>query len=204
MKVRWASQSSIDMVTDRELLRLMADSGCVGNLIGFESINIHTLNWFKKVPNIRDFNNYKEALAVLRDHGFLTWASFMLGNDFDTLETIEQTIEFAIKNKFTLAFFHILMPYPGTAIYEQFKRENRLLYDDHWWTHPDYRYNQSAFIPKRMTPEQLSEATVKANKDFYSWSSIRHRMWDGKTNVRNLRNFLIFSQFNYVLKKTSV
>lgn len=204
MKVRWASQSSIDMVNDQELLRLMADSGCVGNLIGFESININTLKWFNKAPNIRGFNNYKEVLEVFRDYGFLTWASFMIGNDFDTLDTIDQTVEFAIKNKFTLAFFHILMPYPGTAIYEQFKNENRLLYDGHWWNHPDYRYNQSTFIPKLMSPEQLSEATVKANKDFYSWSSIMHRMWDGKTNVKNLINLLIFSRFNYVLKKTSV
>ena len=204
MKVRWASQSSIDMVNDRELMRLMADSGCVGNLIGFESININTLKWFNKAPNVRDFNNYKEALAILRDYGFLTWASFMLGNDFDTLATIDQTVEFAIKNKFTLAFFHILMPYPGTSIYEQFKKENRLLFGDQWWSHPDFRYNQATFIPKLMSPEQLSEATIKANKEFYSWSSILHRLWDGKTNRRNLINFLIFSQFNYVLKKTSV
>lgn len=204
MKIRWASQSSIDMVNDKELMRLMADSGCVGNLIGFESININTLKWFNKSPNIRNFNNYKEALSILRDYGFLTWASFMLGNDFDTLETIDQTVEFAIKNKFTLAFFHILMPYPGTDIYEQFKNEKRLLFDEHWWTHTDYRYNHATFIPKLMSPEQLSEATIKANKDFYSWSSIFHRMSDGKTNRRNLINLLIFSQFNYLLKKTSV
>jgi radical SAM superfamily enzyme YgiQ (UPF0313 family) len=105
LKVKWASQSSIDMVHDKELLKLMADSGCVGNLIGFESININTLKWFNKSPNIRDFNSYKEALEIFRDYGFLTWASFMIGNDFDTLETIDQTVEFAIKNKFTLAFF---------------------------------------------------------------------------------------------------
>lgn len=204
MKVKWASQSSIDIVKDREMLQLMADSGCIGNLIGFESININTLNWFNKSPNIRQFNNYKEALEILRDYGFLTWASFMLGNDFDTLETIEKTVEFAIKNKFTLAFFHILMPYPETQIYRQFKEENRLLYDGHWWNHPDYRYNQAAFVPKLITPEQLSEATIKANKDFYSVSSIAQRLWDTKTNIRNLVNFMIYSRFNYVLRKTSV
>ncbi|MFA9391507.1 MAG: radical SAM protein [Prolixibacteraceae bacterium] len=204
MKVKWASQSSIDMVNDREMLKLMADSGCVGNLIGFESININTLKWFNKSPNIRDFNSYKEALEIFRDYGFLTWASFMIGNDFDTIDTIDKTVEFAIKNKFTLAFFHILMPYPGTQIYEQFKTEDRLLYDGQWWNHPDYRYNQATFQPKLMSPETLSEATVKANKDFYSVSSITHRLFDSKTNMRNLINFLIYSRFNYVLRKTSI
>lgn len=204
LKVKWASQSGIDMVNDKELLKLMADSGCVGNLIGFESININTLKWFKKSPNIRDFNSYKEALEIFRDYGFLTWASFIIGNDFDNSDTINKTVEFAIKNKFTLAFFHILMPYPGTQIYGQFKKENRLLYDGHWWNHPDYRYNQAAFKPKLMTVEQLSEATIKANKDFYSVSSVFHRLSDRKTNIRNLVNFMIYSRLNYVLRKTSI
>jgi len=192
------------MVKDKEMLKLMADSGCVGNLIGFESININTLKWFKKSPNIRDFNDYKEVLEVFRDYGFLTWASFMIGNDFDTLDTIDRTVEFAIKNKFTLAFFHILMPYPGTAIYDQFKREKRLLYDDTWWNHPDYLYNHATFIPKQMSPEELTAATVKANKEFYTTSSIMHRLLDRKTNMRNFVNFLVYSRFNYILKKTSV
>jgi radical SAM superfamily enzyme YgiQ (UPF0313 family) len=204
LKVKWASQSSIDMAADRELLQLMADSGCVGNLIGFESININTLKWFNKSPNIRNFNNYKEVLEIFRDYGFLTWASFMIGNDFDNPDTIENTVEFAIKNKFALAFFHVLMPYPGTEIYQQFKNEDRLLYDGHWWDHPDYRYNHAAFRPKLMSVEQLSETTVKANKDFYSILSVAHRLFDGKTNMRNLTNFLVYSRFNYVLRKTSI
>lgn len=48
LKVKWASQSSIDMTGDRELMRLMADSGCVGNLIGFESININNTSSLKR------------------------------------------------------------------------------------------------------------------------------------------------------------
>lgn len=204
LKVKWASQSSIDMTSDRELMQLMADSGCVGNLIGFESININTLKWFNKSPNIRNFNNYKETLEIFRDYGFLTWASFMIGNDFDNLDSIERTVEFAIKNKFTLAFFHVLMPYPGTEVYQQFKKEDRLLYDGHWWNHPDYRYNHPSFIPKLMSPEKLTEATIKANKDFYSIPSIAHRILDVKTNMRNLVNLSVYTRFNYVLRKTSI
>ena len=204
LKVRWASQSSVDMVNDKELMQLMADSGCIGHLIGFESININTLKWFNKSPNLRNFNNYKEVLEVFRDYGFLTWASFMIGNDFDTAGTIDKTVEFAIKNKFTLAFFHVLMPYPGTEIYNQFATEGRLLYDGHWWNHPDFRYNQATFIPKLMSPEQLTEATIKANKEFYSLSSITSRLMDSKTNFRNLVNFIVYSRLNYVLRKTSV
>lgn len=204
LKVKWASQSSIDMVYDRELLQLMADSGCVGNLIGFESIQPETLKWFNKSPNLREFDRYQEALAVLRDYGFLTWASFMVGNDFDTPQTIEQTVAFAIKNRFTLAFFHVLMPYPGTKIYEQFRQQGRLLYDGHWWNHPDYRYNQAGFVPKGMSPEALSEATIEANKAFYTMNSMTYRLFDRSTHLRNLVNFLVYTRFNLVLRRTSV
>lgn len=204
MKIKWASQSSINMVSDKELLKLMADSGCVGHLLGYESINLHSLKWFNKSPNLRDFDQYKEAINILRDFGFLTWASFMIGNDFDDADSIKRTVDFAIKNRFTLAFFHVLMPYPGTEIYNQFKKENRLLYDGQWWNHSEFRYNKATFIPKLMTPEQLSEATVKANRDFYSISSISKRFFDYKTNTRNLINLLIFTRFNYVLRKTSI
>jgi len=203
LKIKWASQTSINMVNDRELLKLMADSGCIGNLIGFESININSLDWFNKSPNTRNFNQYAEAIEILRDYGFMTWASFIMGNDFDTLEIMEKTVEFAIKNKFALAYFHILMPYPGTKVYEQFKTENRLLYDGEWWNHPDYRYNMATFLPKNMSPEQLSEATMKANKDFYGVSSIVNRMFEPNTNLKNLVNFLIYSKFNYILRTTS-
>ena len=204
MKVKWASQSSVDMVKDPELLKLMADSGCVGNLIGFESLNVNTLKWFNKSANISNFNNYGDVLEIFRDYGFLTWASFMIGNDFDTLKTIDETVEFAIKNKFTLAFFHVLMPYPGTQIYNQFQKENRLLFDGKWWNHPDFSYNKSPFIPKLITPEELSAAAIKANSDFYSYTSITQRLFDRKTNLKNLINFLIYTRYNYVIKKTSV
>jgi radical SAM superfamily enzyme YgiQ (UPF0313 family) len=204
LKVKWASQTSINMVNDKQLLKLMADSGCVGNLVGFESININTLRWFHKSPNLRNFNSYREEMEILRDYGFLTWASFMIGNDFDTIETIEKTVEFAIKNKFTFAFFHILMPYPGTAIYQQFKDEDRLLYDGHWWNHPDYRYNQATFKPRLISPKQLSEATVKANLDFYSFSSIARRLFDTKTNIRNFVNFFVYARLNYIMRVTTM
>jgi hypothetical protein len=63
------------------------------------------------------------------------------------------------------------MPYPGTAVYNQFKDEGRLLYDGHWWNHPDYRYNHASFMPRLISPEQPGEATVQDTrlplKEFY-------------------------------------
>lgn len=204
LKIKWATQSSIDMVQDREMLELMARSGCVGHLIGFESINLHTLEWFRKSANMRKFDKYEESINILRDYNFMIWASFMIGNDFDDLDTIKKTVEFAIEKKFTLSFFHILMPYPGTDIYAQFERENRLLYDGHWWNHPNFKYNHATFIPKLMSPDQLTQATIQANKDFYSASSITKRLFDTKTHLLSFTKFFIYLRLNQILKNTSI
>jgi radical SAM superfamily enzyme YgiQ (UPF0313 family) len=203
LKIRWAGQASIEMVNDSELLHLMKRSGCLGQLVGFDSMDEDSLRWLNKKTNLHEFDEYKEAIEILRKYNFQTWASFMLGSDQDTIESIKSTVEFAIKSKFTLAFFHLLSPYPKTKIYEQFKSENRLLYDDKWWLHPDYSYNKAAFIPNHMTPNELSQAVVWANKHFYNLSSIAHRLFDAKTNLNSLLKLLLYLRFNILIRNTS-
>lgn len=203
LKIKWAGQASIEMVRDSELLGLMKRSGCLGQLVGFDAMNKDSLIWLNKKSNLRKFTNYQYAIEVLRKYNFQTWASFILGNDYDTLESIKNTVEFAIKSRFTLAFFHLLSPYPKTRIYEQFKSENRLLYDGKWWLQKDYEYNRAAFIPNHMTPQELSDAVVFANKYFYNFNSIKRRLFDTKTNLHSLFNLLLYLKFNFLIRNTS-
>ena len=203
LKIKWAGQASIEMVKDSELMELMKRSGCLGQLVGFDAMNKDSLIWLNKKSNLREFTNYEQAIEVLRKYNFQTWASFILGNDYDTLESIKKTVEFAIKSKFTLAFFHLLSPYPKTQIYQQFNSENRLLYNEKWWLHKDYEYNKAAFIPNHMTPEELSEAVVSANKYFYNFNSIRRRLFDTKTNLHSLLKLLLYLKFNLLIRNTS-
>jgi radical SAM superfamily enzyme YgiQ (UPF0313 family) len=61
LKVRWSSQASIDMVEDSELMDMMARSGCIGQLIGFESIDPGALKWMKKTPNLSGDRHHEEV-----------------------------------------------------------------------------------------------------------------------------------------------
>ncbi len=203
LKLRWAAQTGIDMVEDKELLELMAESGCVGQLIGFESIVADSLRWLNKSRHVRGFDRYQRVLERLRRHGLQTWASFIIGNDHDTPESIRETVEFAIQSRFTLAFFHLLMPYPGTRLYEGLASEGRLLYDGRWWLHPDFGYNTAAFVPRHMSPEELGHLATEANKKFYSVSSITRRLFDPATNLRTPYRFGFYLRFNALLRSTS-
>jgi len=202
LKVHWVSQASIDMTRDQELMELMAASGCVGNVIGFESLSPDSLKWMKKGPNVtRQFDRYSEQLEVLRKHGLQTWAAFTLGHDHDTLESIMATGQFAQQNKFTFAAFNILVQYPGTPLYDRMKKEGRLLYNDKWWLHPEYRFNHATFKPQNMSPEELTEACFQLRSDYNRVGAIVRRAFDFKTNMRSLYKMAVYLRYTPLYRK---
>lgn len=186
MKINWISQASLDVTHDAELMKLMADSGCVGHVMGFESITRDSLRDAKKSPNISRFNHYEHEVKELREHGMQTWAAFTLGYDHDTVDSIRATMDFALKNRFTFAAFNILMPYPNTPLYDNLQQQGRLLYDGQWWLHPEYRFNQAAFIPKNMTSDELTDVCHEIRKTFNTIPSLLYRFSDIKTNLRSM------------------
>ncbi len=76
LKVKWVSQASIDMTRDYELMDLMVRSGCLGNVIGFESLDIRNLEGVGKAPNYYSVESqYADQLKILRNNGLQTWAA---------------------------------------------------------------------------------------------------------------------------------
>ena len=176
LKIKWVGQASIDMVTDLELMKLMQQSGCLGLVIGFESVSENGLKTLEKKSNMFCQNNYAEPVKIIQDHGIFIWGAFTMGHDEETKQSIEETYEFARKNKFAFAAYNILLPYPGTPLYAKLKEEKRLLYDGIWWLHKDYAFNHAAFIPKNMTADELTQCCAAIKKKWSSYSSIARRM----------------------------
>jgi len=200
-RVQWVSQASLDVTRDLELMRLLEKSGCWGNVTGFESITEASLKETKKSPNLPRFDGYKREVAVLRDHGMQTWAAFTLGYDHDTVDSIRATVDFALENRFTIAAYNILMPYPGTPLYDTLRDQGRLLYDGKWWLHPQYRFNYAAYVPARMSPQELTDACHEARKRFNSPLSLLHRFSDLKTNLRSLERALSYWYYTLIFRK---
>ena len=202
LKINWVSQGTINMVYDDELMRLIVESGGMGFVVGFESINPESVdNIGKSVNKERGFNKYRDEIAVLRKWGLQTWAAFTIGHDADTIESIKQTVDWALRNKFAFAAFNILMPYPQTPLYKQLQAEGRLLYDGRWWLHDEYRFNRASFIPKNMTPDELTEVGFYCRKKFNSPLSVFKRMFDFKTNMRTPKKFITYWLYNPLFRK---
>ena len=201
LNVRWVSQAGIEQTRDPELLQLFVESGCLGNVIGFESLDPDNLRQMRKAANLPAFDCYAEAVARLRAHHLQTWAAFALGYDHDTVESILATCEWGISNRFTFAAFNVLMPYPSTSLYRRLEEEGRLLYDGRWWLHPDYRFNHAAFRPKRMTADELTEAAWACRQRWSSTGSIVRRALDARTNMASPLRFLLYCIYNPLFRR---
>ncbi len=202
MKIKWVSQATIDMTDDLKLMDLIVQSGCLGNVIGFESVEEGNLRLMNKTHNlVGGYQDFKSQVEVLRDYGLQTWAAFTLGHDHDTVESIERIVQFAQESKFTFAAYNILMPYPNTPFYRRLDEQGRLLYGRKWWLHPDYQFNHAAFIPKRMTPEELTAVCFKARTEFNSPGSIIRRAFDFKTNMRTPFKLAIYLAYTPLFRR---
>lgn len=172
-KLRWVSQTAINVAHDDEMLDLMKRSGCQGVLIGLESLSGDSLQQMNKGFNLMR-GGPEAALANMRRHGLSVYGTFIFGYDHDTPESIRQTVEFAQRQGLFIAAFNHITPFPGTPLYARMRQEGRLLYDA-WWLDERYRYNMIPFQPKCMSPEELARQCLWARQAFYRWGSIARR-----------------------------
>ncbi|MDI9497507.1 MAG: radical SAM protein [Bacillota bacterium] len=198
LRVRWVSQGSMDMLDDPELMELIVASGCLGFVIGFESLTASSLAEMRKSPNRRP---YDEVVEHLRRLGLQTWAAFTIGHDGDDLASIRRTCDWAIRQKFTFAAFNILMPYPGTELYHRLEAEGRLLYDGRWWLHPDYRFNHAAFVPAQMTADELTAIGFECRSRFSAPGAIWSRFLEPRTNLRSPYRALTYWLYNPLFRR---
>lgn len=171
--LRWVSQASSTAAWTPGLLDAMRESGCVGVLIGLESLDDQTLAGMRKSFNSRR-GGHVETLARFREAGLRVYGTFIFGNDRDTPSIFEETVDFAIDQGLFIAAFNHITPFPGTPLYERLQREGRLVHDA-WWLDEAYRYNQIPFDPMGMSREELETGCLEARRRFYAWRSIAAR-----------------------------
>lgn len=196
---KWVCQISIDSAFNENLLKLMADAGCVAVFVGLESLNPANLKQIKKVSNIR-YGDYSDAIRRFAEHGIMFCGSFLFGYDGDTIETIKASYEFAMRNRMVLAHFNTLYPMPGTPLYDRLQTEGRLRYEK-WWLDPEFRYGQGMFYPKSISASDLGKTCYQMRRKFNSIGNILLRFTDRRTNSRNWENAKTFLAANFISRR---
>jgi radical SAM superfamily enzyme YgiQ (UPF0313 family) len=189
LHIRWITQMSINAAHDEEFLSLLSRSGCVGTLIGFESLNENNLRSMKKGFNTMK-GGYQAALKNLKRHRIRVYATFVFGYENDTVESFDEAVEFAIDARFYIAAFNHLTPFPGTPLYKKLEAAGELKFDA-WWLDDRYRYNDVPFKPKQISAEEITRLCVESRRKFYSWKSIIKRGFEpsNRSNAFMFRNY---------------
>lgn len=168
---RWLSQASLPQLQDEELIRLAAKSGCVGLLIGFESLSPAELKRVRKLHN--DTKRYTDTVRRLHYHGIGVIGSFIVGLDGDDVSVFDRIKEFVFRAKIDLVQVSILTPLPGTVLFQQLQKEGRIIERD--WA--KYTGNHVVFRPRLLTIEQLQSGFNRLLRDLYTTSSIIRRLF---------------------------
>lgn len=197
--INWFCQSSIDIARDRSLVALMARSGCSSALFGFESLRPENLRQMRKSWNVK-WQDFQTSIGVIRDAGIMIYGTFVHGYDADTVQSFDDTVEFAIKHRFYLANFNPLTPTPRAPLYDRLAREGRLIYD-RWWLDPRFRYGDATFHPRGMTADELTAGCWRARLAFNTAGSMVTRFLDPLGALRSPRNAFQFLLSNAISRR---
>jgi radical SAM superfamily enzyme YgiQ (UPF0313 family) len=162
----WQAAGTVTSVLAPRLLERAVDSGLRSLFVGFETLDPSNLREQRKFQNLN--RSYADAIKRLHDLGVMINGSFVFGMDGDGESVFERTVEWAISHGIETATFHILTPYPGTALHARMKAGGRITTED--WDLYDTRH--AVFRPARMSAGALEQGYHRAYRDFYRWSSI--------------------------------
>ena len=184
LDVLWTCFGRLDNV-DPEMLEAMKKAGCWQIDYGVESGNDRVLKTIKKGFTTKQA---LEGFTLTRKHGINARSNFILGLPGDTLETIEDTINFALACDANMAGFFLPQAYPGTELYDIAVKENALTTDD-WSKYIVVGDEPSYLNPRIGSVEKLKALQRKAYRKFYRRPKIIIRA------LRDIRSFSDLSRY---------
>lgn len=163
--IRWAIRDRVNKA-DAYMYEMLRRAGCYRIHFGVESGSPRILAASGK--NIT-LEQVRRALQLARQTGFTTMAYYMFGFLDETLEDAMATIRFARGAGSDYATFAVLIPYPGTTLYQQ-AIERGIIPNDFWLDYvrnpvPNYRIPH--LVEQHMDRATLIGLKDKALRDYY-------------------------------------
>jgi radical SAM superfamily enzyme YgiQ (UPF0313 family) len=193
LKIKWGCQSTLFLGDDEEMVKLAAESGCVSVFVGMESLDEDCLEETNKPFN--RVQKFSQEIKMFHDYGIMVNPGIVFGFDNDDESVFERAVEFLTKNRVELAYFNVLTPLPGTALFDRYDKAGRI-FDRDW---AKYDGKHVVFQPSRMSPEQLQEGFHWANHQFYSLPNIWYRL--AGTKQRLIARWEMNREFRKLVKR---
>jgi anaerobic magnesium-protoporphyrin IX monomethyl ester cyclase len=129
LDMEWIAEGRVDNFS-YELAREMVKAGLRILYFGIESANQRILNYYRKtITPVQAETAIRTAKKAGVD---VIVGSFIVGAPDETRQEIENTINFAVRNRIDIPQFNILGAHPGNDIWNEFEAKGLLNADEHW------------------------------------------------------------------------
>jgi radical SAM superfamily enzyme YgiQ (UPF0313 family) len=120
----FATQLTVNLADDPELMQLLLDAGFVHIFIGIETPDESSLKVAHKNQNLK--RNMLETIHAIHEAGFIISGGFIVGFDTDTEQSFETQSKFIQLSGIPLPIVNVLKAPPGTELFDRMKKEQRL------------------------------------------------------------------------------
>lgn len=150
---------------DEEIVGKLKGMGAYMVAVGIESIAPDTLKRMKK-------NWTREQIIgqvkLLKKHGLIVQANFILGFRADSPGDIRESIEFALELDVDQVYFSNYIPLPGTADFNILRDSGEIELSTIDWSKYTGYYGQYPYHPQGISAEELKSMIRRATFDFYA------------------------------------
>ncbi len=192
LKITWSSNTRADTMDD-EMAKMMYKSGCRLVSIGVESGSQKMLDNIGKKITLDDIRN---TVKILKKNKIKIYNYFVIGLPWETEETVEETIKFAIELDSNFISFYTATPLPGTK-YFAYAMLNKLVEGN-----LDFRsaYYEPVVRSEHLSKERIFELHKQAIKRFYLRPKFILKTLLSLRSFAEFKNYFI-AGMNLLLKK---
>jgi len=122
----------------------------------------------------------------LHSLGIMINGSFVFGLDNDDRDVFKRTVDWGVTNSITTSTYHILTPYPGTRLFNDFESQGRIL-TRNWDL---YNTRNVVYKTAGLTSEELKDGYDWAYREFYTWKNIFAASMNHDSLKHKLKHFL--------------
>lgn len=179
---------------EKKDFKLMKKAGFRFILYGLESVNDKTLEKLNKGTTNKEL---EKSLKWAKEAGLNPHVTIMFGYPWETKKEAQKTVDF-VRRLFDKGYIDslqatLLIPYPGTALFDEAKEKDWLLTED--WN----RYDMGEPILKTsMSERELKEMVRACYHGLWSPKFMMRKLWE----IRNFKDlsFYLFQATKYISK----
>jgi radical SAM superfamily enzyme YgiQ (UPF0313 family) len=162
----FATEASIDLAEDAELMQLMVDANISNVFVGIETPNEASLRETRKVQNLRGRGGTMlDKVHRIQEAGMEVWCGIIVGFDHDDSAIFAAQRRFIGEARIVNAMVNMLVAIPRTPLYARLEVEGRL----------DASEDEASFgafgtnvIPRRIGRAELRRGFIELMHDLYT------------------------------------